>query len=156
MPVDRRALVVVAEQTLALFPMPDNWAEQAAAWYSALADIPEDLIRVAFERVARNCRFWPRPAEVREQIAAELSERRVAVRRLKVAAAMLRRDAAFAERARASRKAMTADPIGQERAFVPPVKRHQDLQPCPEEIEVTPAEAEARVAEWKAELARTA
>lgn len=156
MPVDRRALAVIATQVLVLFPLPENWEQQSVAWYGALADIPEDLIRVAFERVARNCRFWPRPAEVREQIAAELSERRVAVRRLRVAAAMLRRDAAFAERARASRKAMAAEPMRQDRAFVPPVKRLQDLPPCPEEIEVTPEEAAAKAAEWAAELRRTA
>lgn len=153
-PVSAEALLVLADGTLALFPIPDNWEDQAQAWYAALADIPEDLIRLAFERVARNCRFWPRPAEVREQIAGELFERRLAVRRLKAAAATLKRDAEAEERNRRHRAAMKAAPIPHDQAFVPPaMKRLQDLEPTPDEVVVSPEDAAAKVAEWEATLA---
>lgn len=153
-PVDRKALLVLATQTLVLFPLPDNWEQQSVAYYSALADIPEDLIRLAFERVARNCRFWPRPAEVREQIAGELFERRLAVRRLKAAAATLKRDAEAEERNRRHRAAMKAAPARQDGEFTPPaMKRLQDLEPTPDEVVVSPEDAAAKVAEWEATLA---
>lgn len=155
-PADPRTLAVHAERALSLFPKPDNWATSSGVYFDALADIPEDLIRVAFERVARNCTWWPRPAEVRAQIAAELSERRVAVRRLKVAAAMLRRDAEAAERNRRHRAAMAAAPQRQDRDIAVPVKRLQDLPPCADEIVVTPEEAAAKAAQWAEDLRRSA
>ena len=110
-PTGPEALLVLSDRTLSLFPMPDNWEDQAQAWYAALADIPEDLIRVAFERVASNCRFWPRPAEVREQISVELMERRVAARRLKVALAKAKREVADEERRLRQGAAMNAPPV---------------------------------------------
>jgi len=152
-PANSEALLVLADRTLALFPIPDNWEDQAQAWYAAISDIPEDLIRLAFERVARNCRFWPRPAEVREQVASELFERRLSVRRLKAAAATLKRDAEAEERNQRRRAAMKAAPVPYDPTFTPSaIKRLQDLEPTADEIIVSPEDAAARVAEWEAAL----
>ena len=153
-PTGPEALLVLSDRTLSLFPMPDNWEDQAQAWYAALADIPEDLIRVAFERVARNCRFWPRPAEVREQISVELMERRVAARRLKVALAKAKREVADEERWLRQGAAMNAPPVSERRPITVRVNKLTDLPD--DSIEVSPADAAARVAEWEAALGRTA
>jgi hypothetical protein len=153
-PVDRRTLLVVADPVLALFPMPDNWEDQAQAWYAALYDIPEDLIRSAFERVARNCRFWPRPAEVRAQIAQELMERKVAANRLRVALTKAKRE--VEDEARRKRRAaeIAAAPVSHRDL---PATRMPKLTDLPvDELVVTPEEAAAKVAEWGDALGRTA
>lgn len=62
--------------------MPDNWEQVAPVYVETLADIPDDLIAEAFNRVLRECKFWPRPAEIREMVAPDLSRRRTAVSRL--------------------------------------------------------------------------
>jgi len=152
--VDPKALVVLATEKLVLFPIPDNWQQQAPAWYGALADIPEDLIRVAFERVARNCKFWPRPAEVRAQIGQELADRRVAANRLKLALGKAQRE--ILDEARRKRRAseINAAPVSHRNLPTPRLPKLTDLPADP--VEVSPADAAARVAEWEAALGRTA
>ena len=41
----------------------------------ALMDIPADLIEVARQRVMRNCRFFPSPVEIIDQVRKEIDER---------------------------------------------------------------------------------
>jgi hypothetical protein len=150
-PVEPMALATYAERALSIFPKPDNWATQCAVYFSALSDLPDDLARMAFARVVANCRFWPRPAEVREQVASELRERRVAVNQLALAKRMAQRMADSEARRKRDAAPLSSMPVTQ-----PWVNRITDLPKAPEEIVVTPEDAAARVAEWTAELARTA
>lgn len=152
--VDPKALVVLATEKLVLFPIPENWKQQAPAWYGALADIPEDLIRIAFDRVARNCKFWPRPAEVRAQIAQELADRRVAANRLKVALSKAKREVLDEERRKRRAAELNAAPVSHRQPIVPRMPSLKDLPA--DAVEVTPADAAARIAEWQEALERTA
>jgi hypothetical protein len=153
-PVDPRALVVLATEKLVLYPLPENWKQQAPAWYGALADIPEDLIRTAFDRVAKNCKFWPRPAEVRAQIGQELMQRRVAANRLKAALGKAQRE--ILDEARRKRRAdeINAAPVPHRNLPPPRLPSLKDLPADP--VEVTPADAAAKLAEWGDALGRTA
>lgn len=63
-------------QTLAIWPPPDNLAAIMPAYRMALADVPADLVDIALRHVMLNCKWFPRPAELREPIARLLEQRR--------------------------------------------------------------------------------
>lgn len=75
-PIDERELGVKLAQTLALWPPPDNLAAVMPAYRMALADVPADLVDIALRHVMLNCKWFPRPAEIREPIARLLEQRR--------------------------------------------------------------------------------
>ena len=92
-PADPRALAVELRRTLALFPLPDP--QQAAALsegaMEALEGVPLDIAQAALKRVRMECKFFPRPSEIRERVVAELGERRRAKAKAEVALAMAQR-----------------------------------------------------------------
>lgn len=125
-----------------------NWPEQkmdadgVAVYVEAIQDIPADLLALAAKRAVRECRFWPRPADLREQVKPELSARRRALSRLEFAAMKLRRQPP-------ERK-----PMGSERrVHAPRINHIADLRKD-EVVEVTPEEAAAMQEQWVRDMAR--
>jgi hypothetical protein len=43
-------------------------------YFEALASLGPDLIELAIRRCIANCKFFPRPAEIKEQVAGELDQ----------------------------------------------------------------------------------
>jgi hypothetical protein len=83
MPVDQKIAAALIAQTMGIWGVPPNWAEIAGFYLEVLEDVPPDLASLAMKHCRRNCRFMPRPADIRDQIAEELAERRVALSRLR-------------------------------------------------------------------------
>lgn len=92
-PADPRALAVELKRTLDIFP-PHTSGDPGAlsdALMEALEDVPLDIAQTALRRVRMECRFTPRPAEIRERVIAELGERKRMALKAAVAADMARR-----------------------------------------------------------------
>ena len=63
-----------------------------ATYCDLLADIPPDLLALAFKRAGQRCRFFPTVAELRGQVAGELSLRLWRVQRARWLVAIHERD----------------------------------------------------------------
>jgi hypothetical protein len=74
-PINPKELAAKLERTLALWPLPANWSDVAEFYREALADVPADLVDHALRHVRRTSKFFPKPAELREPIAAALKAR---------------------------------------------------------------------------------
>lgn len=93
-PADPRRLAIELKRTVdALRPAPKGVDEEAAseAMMEALEDVPLDIAQAALKRVRMECKWFPKPAEIRERVVAELGERKRAVMKAEVAAAMAAR-----------------------------------------------------------------
>ncbi len=65
------------ERTLAVFNnLPDNWKDIAWMYLEAFEDIPRDLAEKALKHVRLNNKWFPKPAELREPIKADLAKRK--------------------------------------------------------------------------------
>lgn len=53
-----------------------DWQAQAPLYLEALANIPADLLQTAMAECAKTLKFFPKPAEIRETIESELSDRK--------------------------------------------------------------------------------
>jgi hypothetical protein len=78
-PISPKALAVKLEQTLAIWPLPENFQQTAQFYREALADVPADLAEMALRHVRLNSKWFPKPAELREPIKSALEARRSAL-----------------------------------------------------------------------------
>ena len=93
-PADPRWLAIELKRTIdALRPAPKGIDEGAAsdAMMEALEDAPVDIVQAALKRVRMECKWFPKPAEIRDRIVAELGERKRAAIKARVAADMAAR-----------------------------------------------------------------
>lgn len=79
--------------TLELFGLPANWNEVAGFYLEAVADVPADLLALALKRVRLEVKWFPKIPEIRAAIDAELSERKTAAFRLRLARQAAQREA---------------------------------------------------------------
>jgi hypothetical protein len=98
------ALAVKLDATLAIWKLPDDWAAMAPFYIEALADVPADLVDIALKHVRLNCKWFPKPAELRAPIERLLAERQ------RVAADRAHRDAEHAQQLR-ERAEWLGDPV---------------------------------------------
>lgn len=63
------------DSTLAIWPLPPNWAQIAPHYREALADVPADLVDMALRHVRLTSKWLPKPSEIREPIARLLELR---------------------------------------------------------------------------------
>jgi hypothetical protein len=75
-PISPKALAVKLEQTLAIWPLPENFQQTAQFYREALADVPADLVDKALSHVRLTSKWFPKPAELREPIRDALAARR--------------------------------------------------------------------------------
>ena len=93
-PADPRQLAIELKLTVdALRPAPKGVDEAAAAeaLMEALEDAPLDIAQAALKRVRMECKWFPKPAEIRERVIEELGERKRAALKAEVAASMAAR-----------------------------------------------------------------
>ena len=93
-PADPRWLAIELKRTVdALRPAPKGIDEGAAsdAMMEALEDAPVDIVQAALKRVRMECKWFPKPAEIRDRVVAELGERKRAAVKARVAADMAAR-----------------------------------------------------------------
>ena len=93
-PADPKLLAVELKRTVDLFPAPNDMSQAAAlseALMEALEDAPLDIAQAALKRVRMECKWFPKPAEVRERVMAEMGERKRAALKAEVAASMAAR-----------------------------------------------------------------
>jgi hypothetical protein len=81
-PIGPKEAAALLAQTVEVFGVPQNWDKIADVYLEALEDVPRDLAVLAMKRVRLNLKFFPKPAEIRAQIAPELSERNTVRARL--------------------------------------------------------------------------
>jgi hypothetical protein len=67
--------MVALAQLVDMFDEPPRWPQKLPLYVKALADLPVELLPVAVERCIANLEFFPRPAEIKHQIADELAWR---------------------------------------------------------------------------------
>lgn len=65
-----------------LWGLPERWDEMVDFYLEAFDDVPLDLAEQAFKHARLNCKFFPKPAELREPIKDELVKRQAPVHRL--------------------------------------------------------------------------
>jgi hypothetical protein len=68
-----------------MFGLPDNWQWQAPLYDEALGDLPEWALQEAVRACLRHCKFFPKPAEIRERLPDQLMQMRIAKLRLETA-----------------------------------------------------------------------
>ncbi|MBK8246124.1 MAG: hypothetical protein IPK85_01770 [Gemmatimonadetes bacterium] len=93
-PADPRWLAIELKRTVdALRPAPKGIDEGAAsdAMMEALEDAPVDIAQAALKRVRMECKWFPKAAEIRDRVVAELGERKRAAIKARVAADMAAR-----------------------------------------------------------------
>lgn len=81
-PICTKDAAALLAQTVEVFGVPQNWDRTAKFYLEALEDVPPDLAELAMKRVRMNLKFFPKPSEIRAQIAPELGERNTARARL--------------------------------------------------------------------------
>lgn len=76
-PIAPKVLATLLDQTLSLWPTPENWAQIGRYYTEALADAPFDLVDKALKhvRLHRQYATMPKPAELRQPIEADLARR---------------------------------------------------------------------------------
>jgi len=77
-------LAVELDRTLALWTLPKNWPDIAPFYREALEDVPADLVAESLKNLRQNFRFnsFPKPADLRASIVAELRDRRATAAKL--------------------------------------------------------------------------
>ena len=75
-PCDRKAAMVMLDETLALYGAPDNWDSVAKFYLEAVDDVPEDLLAKALKHIRMNLKWFPKPCEIRTPIAEDMEKRR--------------------------------------------------------------------------------
>jgi hypothetical protein len=66
---------------------PRNFDVNVRLYYAMLVDIPADLLELGVFRAMQRTEFFPKPAEIRREIAEDLAERQLV--RLRLGAALL-------------------------------------------------------------------
>jgi hypothetical protein len=85
-PIGLKALATMLDQTLSLWPTPENWAQIGRFYTEALADVPFDLVDKALRHVRMHRQYatMPKPAELRQPIEADLAARRGELTKLRL------------------------------------------------------------------------
>ena len=83
-PCDPKVAMVLLDETLELFPVPENWDRIAKFYLEALEDIPEDLLRKTLKHVRMTQKWFPKPVELRKHAMDELFNRKICVTRFNV------------------------------------------------------------------------
>tara|TARA_R110000824_G_scaffold65483_1_gene170478 strand:- start:1556 stop:2014 length:459 start_codon:yes stop_codon:yes gene_type:complete len=96
LPIGQRGAIVLANRYLRAWRLPQGleWESASELYRDALADVPPDLLELAFQRAVRECKFFPTVAEIRGHANPELSRRKRAMNRLAVALSKVRHAAA--------------------------------------------------------------
>jgi hypothetical protein len=81
-PCDPRKALVLLEQTLALYGVPDNWEDIAEFYIEAIEDLPEDLLVRALKHVRLTSKWFPKPSELRAPVGEDIARRAGARRRI--------------------------------------------------------------------------
>lgn len=81
--IDGKTLAVLLVQTLRLWKLPDDWDDIAPFYREALEDLPADLAQAALKHCRLTMRWFPKPADIRAPIEAELRRRKDVLRRLR-------------------------------------------------------------------------
>lgn len=84
-------VVLALVPAIELYGRPDGWDRQSALYVGLLRDIPPDLLQYGVWAAMARSEFFPRPALIRAQVAAELSRRHDIRLRLSAACAIARR-----------------------------------------------------------------
>ena len=85
-PCDPKVAMVLLDETLELFKVPDNWNVIAKFYLEAIDEIPEDLLRETLKHVRMTKKWFPKPVELREYALDKLFHRRISIHRYKVMA----------------------------------------------------------------------
>jgi hypothetical protein len=93
-PCDPKRAALMLGQTVELYGVPNNWDRIATFYLEAVADVPPDLLALALRRIRLESKWFPKPAEIRAAIDAELSERKTAAFRLRLAMKAAQHEAA--------------------------------------------------------------
>jgi hypothetical protein len=72
------------DATMALWPSDEAWIDVSQWYFEAFEDVPLDLALSALKQARRDCKWRPRPAELRNFVRADLSERKLRLKRLKM------------------------------------------------------------------------
>lgn len=92
-PAPVKLIAVKLVETMRVFGLPEGWDRGTAKFYiEALEDVPTELIEPTLKAVRLNCKFTPKPAEIRQNIPAVWSHRRYDMHRLLAIRARARRD----------------------------------------------------------------
>jgi hypothetical protein len=72
-----KAIAIALRQLLAQFERPPYWDDDLTpvGYFSGLDDLRPDLLATAIERCIKHCRFFPKVAEIRDQVRNELDAR---------------------------------------------------------------------------------
>jgi GAF domain-containing protein len=65
--------MVGLEQLCLIFGRPPGWSAMIPLYFEDLADLGPDLVLLAVRRCRQRLKFFPRPAEIIEQVADELA-----------------------------------------------------------------------------------
>jgi hypothetical protein len=117
-PAGEALAIVELRKALVIWPVPSTWQEAAPLYVEALSDLPPDLLIKAMKRAVMTLKFFPRPVEIRDQVSAELSERRRMRSRAELIATKARREAAM----KARRAPPAAAPLPSKPFTVPKIK----------------------------------
>lgn len=85
-PADIRAVAIELDRICDAHGTPANWDRRVNDYLEAFEDVPVDLVQKACRWGRLDSTFFPKPAELRKAIMAELNERRDTLRRLRTAA----------------------------------------------------------------------
>ena len=85
-PADIRAVAIELDRLCDTHGTPADWERRVDDYLEAFEDVPLDLIKKACKHGRLEIKFFPKPAELRAAIKADLNERRDALRRLRTAA----------------------------------------------------------------------
>lgn len=85
-PCDPKVAMVLLDETLELFKVPDNWNVIAKFYLEAIDEIPEDLLRETLKHVRMTKKWFPKPVELREYALDKLFHRRISIHRYRVMA----------------------------------------------------------------------
>lgn len=75
-PASRKEIAVKVADTFALWTLPENWDQTAKFYLEALEGLPSDLVDEALRQARMNCKWLPKPAELREFVNKELLSRK--------------------------------------------------------------------------------
>ena len=83
-PCDPQLAMVLLDETLELFKVPDNWDVVAKFYLEAIEEIPEDLLRETLKHVRMTKKWFPKPVELREYALDKLFHRKISIHRYNV------------------------------------------------------------------------
>lgn len=145
-PCDPRQLAVMLDQTLQLWPSPDNFETTGLFYVEALEDVPADIVEAALKHVRLHHRYqrMPTPADFRAAAAGALVKRKVALSKAQLAQGnLIREERLKAERARRMASPAPAAPLPK----MKPKPEWRDPSDGKREIDL--GNTDERLADWR-------